>query len=59
MDEKKEEKQIKWLKTKSINLSKDKKRVLVFTESGEAVSLNVGLLLYILKGGKNVSSKPK
>lgn len=59
MDEKKEEKQIKWLKTKSINLSKDKKRVLVFTESGEAVSLNVGLLLYILKGDKNVSSKPK
>lgn len=54
-EEKKEE--TKWLKSKNVNLSKDKKRVLIFTETGEAVSVNVALLLYVAKGGKNVSSK--
>lgn len=55
-DEKKDDKP-KWLKSKNINLSKDKKRLLIFTETGEAVSVNVGLLIFIMKGTKNVSSK--
>lgn len=55
MEQKKE--QAKWLKSKNVNLSKDKKRILIFTESGEAISINVALAIHVIKGVGNVSGK--
>lgn len=38
-----------WSEFKSLRISKDKKRLLIFTKDNKAVSVGIGLVVYILK----------
>jgi hypothetical protein len=46
------EEKLEWIDFKSVALSKDKKRLLIFLKDGKAVSVNVGLIKYVAQKNK-------